>query len=124
MKREGAGVVLKCRRRRGLADETGHVVQGQTLVATDGETLVVMAPRSEEQELAAGAGLHALAAGLGKVGEAVLEEDDEGQAFVEGGTHDGLLTLGDAGRDEHGAAAGPVEPPSLPLGYLVVGEAA
>ena len=103
MKREGAGVVLKCRRGRGLADEAGHIVQGQALVATDGEALVVVVPGSKEQQLAAGAGLHALAAGLGKVGEAVLEKDDEGQAFVEGGTHDGLLTLGDAGRDEHGA---------------------
>ena len=86
-----------------LTNQPAHIIERQALVATDGEALVVMAPGSEEQQLAAGAGLHALAAGLGKVGEAVLEEDDEGQAFVEGGTHDCLLTLGDAGLDEHGA---------------------
>jgi hypothetical protein len=44
--------------------------------------------------------------GLGKVGEAVFLKDDEGQAFVEGGSHDGFLSFGDAGRDEDGTAAG------------------
>ena len=88
-----------------LTYHAGKVVEGEALVATDGEALVVVVPGSEEQELAACTGLHALAARLGEVSETVLEEDDERQTFVEGSTHHRLLTLGDAGRDEHGTAA-------------------
>ena len=40
-----------------LTNQPAHIIERQALVATDGEALVVMAPGSEEQELAAGAGL-------------------------------------------------------------------
>ena len=42
-----------------LTNHPGHVVEGEALVAADGEALVVVLPVSEEKELAAGAGLHA-----------------------------------------------------------------
>lgn len=63
-------------------------------------------PRGEEEQLASATGFHALTAGLGKVGKTVLLKDDEREALGEGGTHDGLLALGDAGRNEDGSAAG------------------
>lgn len=57
-------------------------------------------------------------------GEAVLLKDNEGQTLVEGSAHDLFLALGDAGRDEDGTAAGLLQPPRLPLGYLLIREAA
>lgn len=51
----------------------------------DGEALVVVIPRSQQQELTTGTGIHALSAGLGKVGKAVLLQEDEGQALIDGG---------------------------------------
>lgn len=61
------------------------------MASADGEALVMVLPRGEQEELSALAGFHALAAGLGEVGEAVLLKDDEGQAFLEGGSHHLLL---------------------------------
>ena len=55
-----------------LAEPVGDVVQGQALVAANGELLVVMLPRGKDEELTSGTGFHAATAGLGKVGEAVL----------------------------------------------------
>ena len=76
------------------------------MVAADDEALVVMVPRSKEKELAALAGFHALAVGLGKVGETILLKDDEGKACVEGGSYDALFAWRDAGRDKDCSAAG------------------
>ena len=55
-----------------FANHLCHVVEGEALAAADGGALVVVLPGGEEKELAALAGFHALAAGLGEVGEAVL----------------------------------------------------
>lgn len=107
-----------------FANHPGHIIQGEALVAADGELLIMVLPRSEEEQLAAGAGLHAGAAGLGKVSKAVLLQDDEGQAFVKGSAHDLFLALGDAGRDEDGSAASLSKEPRHTLGYLFIGEAA
>lgn len=101
-----------------------QIVQCQALSSADGDVLVMVLPRCEDEELAAGAGLHALASGLGQVGEAVLLQDDEGEAFVEGSAHDLFLTLGDAGGDEDGTRACLSQPCRLLSGYLVVGKAA
>ena len=87
-------------------DAPCHFVEGEALVAADGEALVVVLPGGEEQKLATGAGFHALAAGLGKVGEAVLLKDDEGQALFEGGAHHLFLALRDAWRDQNSTAVG------------------
>ena len=81
-------------------------------------------PRGKEKELTAHAGFHATAAGLGEVGETVFLKDNQREAFGEGGTHDGFLALGDAGRHENGSLAGLLQE-RLHLGsYLLVGEAA
>ena len=74
-----------------LTNHAGKVVEGKALVARDGQALVVVLPRSEQEELAAGAGIHALTSGLGQVGKAVLLKDDQRQALVEGGAHDSFL---------------------------------
>ncbi len=58
---------------------------------------VVMLPWGQQKQLTAGTGLHAFPAWLGKVGEAVFQEDDERQSFVEGGMHDGFLARRDGG---------------------------
>lgn len=42
-----------------FANHPGHIIQGEALVAADGELLIMVLPRSEEEQLAAGAGLHA-----------------------------------------------------------------
>lgn len=68
-----------------------HLVELEALASFDGEAFAVVFPGGEQEELSALAGFHALAAGLGEVGEAVLLKDDEGQAFLEGGTHHLLL---------------------------------
>ena len=93
-------------------------------MAGDGEALVVVLPGGKDEELAASTGFHALAAGLGEVGEAVFLQDDERETFGEGGAHDGFLSRRDAGRYQHGSAAGLDEEPRRTLGYLLGGEAA
>ena len=52
-----------------LANHLCHVVEGEALGAADGEVLVVVLPGGEQEQLAALAGFHALAAGLGEVSE-------------------------------------------------------
>ena len=66
----------------------------------------MVVPRSEEEKLTAGTGFHAAAARFGKVGEAVLLKDDEGQALFEGGAHHLFLALRDAWRDQNSTAVG------------------
>ena len=75
-----------------FTDHAGGFVEGEALVAGDGEAFVVVFPWSEQEELAAGAGVHALPTGLGEVCEAVFLKDDEWQAFVECGAHDAFLS--------------------------------
>lgn len=70
-----------------------HLVQTEALVAADGEVLVMVLPGCKQEELTTGAGIHAAAAWLGKIRKAVFLKDDEGEPFVEGGTHDGFLAL-------------------------------
>ena len=94
------------------------------MVAADGEALVVVLPRGNEEELTALAGFHALASWFGKVGETVLLKDDEGKVLLESDAHDGFLSFGDAGRDEDGSAAGLSEERFLACGDFFVGEAA
>lgn len=74
--------------------------------AADGEALVVVLPRGKEKELTAHAGIHALTAGLGEVGKAVFLKDNQGKAFLKGGTHDLFLARGDAGRHQDGTTTG------------------
>lgn len=81
-------------------------------------------PWGKQQELSAHAGFHPAATGLGEVGETVFLKDNQREAFVEGGTHDGFLTLGDAGRDEDGALTGLLQEILHLGGNLFVGEAA
>ena len=68
-----------------LTNHPRHFVKRKALVTADGEALVVVIPRSQQQELTTGTGIHALSAGLGKVGKAVLLQEDEGQALIDGG---------------------------------------
>lgn len=50
-----------------------------------------MLPRSKDEQAAFGAGVKAGTARLGQFGEAILLQEDEWAACIEGGTHDGLL---------------------------------
>ena len=105
-----------------FANPLCHVVEHEALVSADGKVLVVVFPGGKEQKLSALAGFHALSAGLGKVCEAVLLKDDEGQALRKGGSHHLLLALRDARGYQHRSAASLREPPCLLLGYLIVCE--
>ena len=101
-----------------------HLVERQALGTVDGEALVVMLPGGKQQELTAHAGFHPAPAGLGKVGKAVLLKDNQRETFIEGGTHDLLLALGDAGRHKDGSLTGEGEELPHLGGYLRRGEAA
>jgi hypothetical protein len=70
------------------------------LTSADGELLVVVLPGSKEEQLTSGTGFHASTSGFGKVGKAILLEDDEGVTFLKSGAHDSFLARGDAGRDK------------------------
>ena len=81
-------------------------------------------PGREHEEAALGAGVELLAVGLREGSEAVLHDDDGGQAGVEGGAHDVLLAGRDGGGDEDGALTGFVKILGCNGGYLGLGEAA
>ena len=84
-------LVCCCSTATDRTERTGHVVQGETLVAADSCVLVVVLPRREDEQLPSGTGLHALPARFGQVGEAVLLQMDKGEALLKGGTHHSLL---------------------------------
>ena len=64
-KRDGRGLFA-------FTEAAGNVVECKALSPADGELLVVVLPRGEDEELTAGTGFHASAAWLRKVCEAVL----------------------------------------------------
>jgi tRNA A37 methylthiotransferase MiaB len=73
----------------------------KALAAVDGKSLIVMLPWSKDEQAASGAGVEAGTARLGQFGEAVLLQEDEWVACIEGGTHDGFLAGRDTGRHEY-----------------------
>lgn len=81
-------------------------VQRLAYLTRDGDFVVAVGEGGEEQEAAFGAGAEALARGFLQGDEAVVEEDDEGESFVEGGAGDGFLAGADGGGDEDGTGAG------------------
>ena len=72
-------------------EQAGDVVEFEALAAADGELLVVVLPWGEDEQLAAGTGLHSLAIGLCQVCKSVLLQVDEWESLVECGPHDGCL---------------------------------
>ena len=79
------------------------------MTSADGEAFIVVFPWGKEEELTSGTSFHALASGFGEFSEAIFLEDDEGEAFVEGGTHDGFLARRDGGGDKDGTLVGESE---------------
>ena len=94
-------LVCCCSTATDRTERTGHVVQGETLVAADSCALVVVLPRREDEQLPSGASLHPLPARFGQVGEAVLLQIDKGGALLKSGTHHSLLARRNGGRDQH-----------------------
>ena len=58
-----------------LTNHAGKVVEDEALVAGDGDALVVVLPWGEQEELAAGTGIHSLTSGFGEFGKAILLKD-------------------------------------------------
>ena len=107
-----------------MGDCQCHLVELLALNAGDGALLVVMLPWGEHQKAACGTGVELLAVGLRELGEAVLHQNDGGEAGVEGGAHHALLTGRDGRGDEHGTLAGLCQVSGGGFLYLLVGEAA
>jgi hypothetical protein len=89
-----------CHHSSPIANHPRHVVECHALTSADGQPFIVVIPRGEEKELTTLASFHASTSGFGKVGKAILLEDDEGVTFLKSGAHDSFLARGDAGRDK------------------------
>lgn len=85
--------------------------------------MVLMFPRSENEEAAFGTGLEVLVARFGEGIKAPRGEEDEGEAGIECGAHDGLLAFRDGWRDEHCSLPCFGEEKSHLLCHLLIGEA-
>ena len=88
------------------ADEVGEVVEEVALGAGDEAAFVVMGPWGDDEQAPLCTGVELAAAWLLHGGEAVFDEDDDGEAGLEGVSHDFFLAWTDAGGDEYGALAG------------------
>ena len=85
--------------------------------------MVLMFPRSENEKATFGTGIEVLMSRFGEGIEAPRGEEDEGEAGIECGAHDGLLAFGDGWRDEHCSLPCFGEEKSHLLCHLLIGEA-
>ena len=85
-----------------------HTVHG--LTKGNGDLLVLppilVLPRGDEEQTTVGAGVDAVGGGVVHLCEAVIDDENHGETMIRGRVDDGLLALGDAGRDEDGAVGG------------------
>ena len=89
-----------------VADEVGEVVEEVTLGAGDAAAFVVVGPWGDDEQAPLGTGVELASAGLLHGGEAVFDEDDDGEAGLEGVSHDFFFAWTDAWGDKYGALAG------------------
>lgn len=89
-----------------VADEVGEVVEEVTLGAGDAAPFVVVGPWGDDEQASLSAGVELTAAWLLHGGEAVFDEDDDGETGLEGVSHDFFFAWTDAWGDEYGALAG------------------
>ena len=85
--------------------------------------MVLVFPRSKNQETTFGTGIEVLMSRFGEGIKAPRGEEDEGEAGIECGAHDGLLAFGDGWRDEHCSLPCFGEEKSHLLCHLLIGEA-
>lgn len=94
-------------------DLHGHGVERQAHGAGEGDALVVVLPRRQNEQPAPGTGFKVLVAWLGERVEAPWREENDGEPGIERCPHDGLLALGNGGRDEHCAGTRLLQEKSL-----------
>lgn len=101
----------------------GHAVQRQAHLAGEGQALVFVRPRGEDEEAPFGTCLVELMPRTGELVEAPGGEEDERQPRIEHRPHHRLLSFGYGGRHEDGSASCSRQHPLDGLRHLLVGEA-
>ena len=66
----------------------------------------MMFPGGKNEQAPFGTGIKTRASGFGKVGETIFLQKNERTTGIKGGTHDGFLSRGYAGRNQYGTTLG------------------